>query len=390
MLVSMESDRVFVAEKDAQILELERQISALQKSISSLRSAKHIPQKRLDAYKYPVLTLPNEIISEIFLHFLPPYPDYPPFIGRLSPFLLTHICHLWREIAIATPKLWRTIAHTQWYPYVNFVPLTALYLERARGCPLSVHRAESHGGFPSLIPYRSRWEHVKLYRVYNWPLMLAGPMPRLRTLHILDVPPVPQPSPIVFTLEHAPLLRILDMPILDAAHLPKLPWGQLTSLTLQTVRLHQLVSILEQSPDLMELRCFIHYCSDFILPPSGIPSLHRLTRLSLDYHTPPKDRNFLNSFTVPALKTLEVPHSLLGKEPIESIKRFMAKSSCQITELRVIRAELPASSYKKEIPSITNIVCERRPRWDWLMIADFLKQFVLASSQENISNEVLD
>ncbi|KAK6985133.1 hypothetical protein R3P38DRAFT_2805864 [Favolaschia claudopus] len=51
------------------------------------------------------------------------------------------------------------------------------------------------------------------------------------------------------------------MPIPDAAHLPKLPWKQLTSLTLQAVRPHphQLVSILQQSPDLMAF----HFPGDF-------------------------------------------------------------------------------------------------------------------------------
>ncbi|KAJ7641164.1 hypothetical protein FB45DRAFT_712335, partial [Roridomyces roridus] len=57
----------------------------------------------------PVLTLPNEITSEIFVHFLPPYPVCPPMTGLDSPTSLTHICRQWREIALATPKLWRAI-----------------------------------------------------------------------------------------------------------------------------------------------------------------------------------------------------------------------------------------------------------------------------------------
>ncbi|KAK7014400.1 F-box domain-containing protein [Favolaschia claudopus] len=361
MLLSMKSDREFVAEKDAQILELEKQtLLALERSISALRAAKQAPQKRLDAYKYPVLTLPNEIISEIFLHFLPPYPDPPPLVGRLSPFLLTCICDRWREIAIATPTLWRAIDLIPWRPRLELAALTELYLKRARGCPLAIHSTESHGSPSPLLSYRSSWEHVKLYHASNWYLMFAGPTPRLRSLHILQLPSALDSFLVSFTLEHAPLLRIVDMPIIPhATRLPKLPWRQLTSLTLQTVRLHQLVSILKQSPDLIALRCYIHFQGGFVQSLNDIPCLRRLTSLSLDYAVKPQDRDLLSFFTVPALETLEVPESLLGYDPIESIKRFVAKSCCQITELRVKQAELLASSYKKEIPSIPSIVCER-------------------------------
>ncbi|KAJ7917678.1 hypothetical protein B0H13DRAFT_2657737, partial [Mycena leptocephala] len=67
MLTNLDADRSRVADISAQILDLER-------SISALRIEKTQAQERLDSYKYPVLTLPNEIVSEIFIHFLPPYP----------------------------------------------------------------------------------------------------------------------------------------------------------------------------------------------------------------------------------------------------------------------------------------------------------------------------
>ncbi|KAJ7834594.1 hypothetical protein B0H13DRAFT_1467448, partial [Mycena leptocephala] len=88
-----------VVDIDAEILDLER-------SLFALRNEKALLQHRLDSYKYPVLTLPNEIVSEIFIHFLPIYPFCPPLTGILSPNLLTQICRRWREIALATPGLW--------------------------------------------------------------------------------------------------------------------------------------------------------------------------------------------------------------------------------------------------------------------------------------------
>ncbi|KAJ7742565.1 hypothetical protein B0H16DRAFT_1247778, partial [Mycena metata] len=64
---------------------------------------------RLNAYTYPVLTLPPEVMSEIFVHFLPVYPKRAPQKGLLSPSTLGQICCLWREIAFSTPQLWRTV-----------------------------------------------------------------------------------------------------------------------------------------------------------------------------------------------------------------------------------------------------------------------------------------
>ncbi|KAJ6541439.1 hypothetical protein B0H19DRAFT_1077284 [Mycena capillaripes] len=66
MLANLETDRARAAALEAQILDLEHALSAL-------RIEKAPVQERLDSYKYPVLTLPNGIVSEIFVHFLLAY-----------------------------------------------------------------------------------------------------------------------------------------------------------------------------------------------------------------------------------------------------------------------------------------------------------------------------
>ncbi|KAJ7187964.1 hypothetical protein C8R46DRAFT_1053194 [Mycena filopes] len=86
-----------------------RQIEEIDAQISELDDEAAISQERLDNFKYPVLTLPPEILSEIFIHFLPAYPICLPLTGPNPPTRLTQICHTWREIAVATPSLWRAI-----------------------------------------------------------------------------------------------------------------------------------------------------------------------------------------------------------------------------------------------------------------------------------------
>ncbi|KAJ7858204.1 hypothetical protein B0H13DRAFT_1469952, partial [Mycena leptocephala] len=87
-----------IADIGAQILEIER-------TLQSLHKERDLLQDRLDAYVYPVLTLPVEIVSEIFINCLPPYPKHPPKRSVLST-LLGQICRTWREIALSTPALW--------------------------------------------------------------------------------------------------------------------------------------------------------------------------------------------------------------------------------------------------------------------------------------------
>jgi hypothetical protein len=52
------------AVEEARLAATEAEILKLHNSILELRQP-------LDSYTYPVLTLPNEIVSEIFMHFLP-------------------------------------------------------------------------------------------------------------------------------------------------------------------------------------------------------------------------------------------------------------------------------------------------------------------------------
>jgi hypothetical protein len=61
--------------------------------------------KQFDTYKYPVLALPNDVVSEIFIHALFSLPA--PIPAPPSPTILAQICHKWRDIALSTPALWK-------------------------------------------------------------------------------------------------------------------------------------------------------------------------------------------------------------------------------------------------------------------------------------------
>ncbi|KAJ7171023.1 hypothetical protein C8R46DRAFT_1087516 [Mycena filopes] len=330
MLPEIHADRTRIADLDTQILDLER-------SLATIRAEKALVQGRLDAYKYPVLTLPTEIVSEIFLHFLPVYPACPPFYGTLSPTNLTRICRTWRAVALATPALWRAI---QFDDSVNSAQQIDVWLSMARSCPIAVQANASEGRLEEtmavIAPHRLRWEYLKLYCsiLSRQPLLeLESPMPLLRHLDLACYDDDPDFSgPIV--LGAAPLLHSV---ILHDTTVEKfvLPWLQLTSLTLSSIWPFESRQILRQTPHLVHCNLALYISTDSLGP--DLTLLH-LESLVLDEEDPVGvgDRmEFLNTFILPALRTLQVAEEFLGREPCDSLSSFIAKSGCKIQELTI-------------------------------------------------------
>ncbi|KAJ7902509.1 hypothetical protein B0H14DRAFT_1138664 [Mycena olivaceomarginata] len=104
------------------------------------------------------------MVGEFFIHFLPIYPTCPPLTGVLSPIILTQICRGWREIALASPALWRAIK-ISWN-----VDLVSTVLSRSGRSPLSIDINEWQRPFDgstqvfltTLLPHCARWEYLTL------------------------------------------------------------------------------------------------------------------------------------------------------------------------------------------------------------------------------------
>ncbi|KAJ7258901.1 hypothetical protein C8J57DRAFT_1073380 [Mycena rebaudengoi] len=147
------SSRSLRSEMRTQISEFDARISALETSLAAARCERKKLQSRLSDYKYPVLTLPVEITAEIFINFLPAYPERPLFSGLFSPELFLQVCRNWREISLDTPRLWSVI-----YIYLykgcsldGRLNLLATWLLRSKNCPLSLSfEIEAGFTFPEL------------------------------------------------------------------------------------------------------------------------------------------------------------------------------------------------------------------------------------------------
>ncbi|KAJ7161168.1 hypothetical protein C8R46DRAFT_1106672 [Mycena filopes] len=317
---------------------LAAQISDLEGALSALHAEKVLVQDRLDSYKYPVLTLPNEITSEIFIHFLPVYPACPTITGTYSPTNLTHICSQWRKIALTTPLLWRAIALTSTEAaFPRQLDLVNIWLSRSGCCPIWLELGEGQFEFfQALLP----------------PLpMIATSMPALRHLDIAIRSGDFGVAAAVFG--DAPLLRSV---ILNDAAAREIifPLAQLTWLRLDRVYPSECAPVLQQTPNLIHCHLALVREPSFVHPPD-VKLLHLESLLLLPYGEEfwaPELSGYLGTFVVPALRQLKTLERFLAN-PIDALTSFISKSGCNPREISIFGARsVSASDYRTAFPSI--------------------------------------
>ncbi|KAJ7186430.1 hypothetical protein C8R46DRAFT_275227 [Mycena filopes] len=347
MLSTLAADRACLAEVGPQLVLLER-------VRRTLLHEKNLAEERLNSYRYPVLTLPNELTSIMFLHFIPDYPLCSPLAGPFSPNVLTQVCRQWRDISLSIPELWRATRLST--PAGDLASMLDLHLGRSHGRPLSLELDESSEYriptevFEVIAACR---EHLEYLKFDLWTsgeevrLISAGSMPLLRRLDM------------EFQEEFD--LRFSDVPLLTtvvldvcAALCLHLPWTQLTSLTLRFVTLPIGLSIVENARNLTfcELRLLYDYEDAIPQPDLPLLSLTSLVLKSEGGGAIPA----LPPFIAPALRTLSVPEIFLAPDPIGSVTAFMTRSGCTLLELRVTgKRSVARESYREAWPSIPTL-----------------------------------
>ncbi|KAJ7780182.1 hypothetical protein DFH07DRAFT_794099 [Mycena maculata] len=218
--------------------------------------------------KYPVLTLPPEIVSEIFTHLLPVYPLRPPTSVLRSPTILSHICSRWREIALTTLALWRAISielipddeclRPQPGYLESLLHILETWLARSQSCALSialvdwVYVSVTAPFVRAIIARCNKWEHVDLHVTPDLVPLFNGDMPLLRSLRFTLQEAYPDHrTPSIF--QHAPLLCAATSFTSFPSELV-LPWAQFTRLSLECVRQDSCSQLLRQMPNLVHCR----------------------------------------------------------------------------------------------------------------------------------------
>ncbi|KAJ7715990.1 hypothetical protein B0H16DRAFT_1741611 [Mycena metata] len=123
------------AQQRAFLVEIASTINEFRKSLEQLEDMERDVTATLAAVKYPVLTLPNEITSRIFVGCLPNDGHVLP-TPSAAPLLLAQICRHWRQVALSTCALWSS------FDLPGSGDGSAFLLEtwstRAKGYPLSL------------------------------------------------------------------------------------------------------------------------------------------------------------------------------------------------------------------------------------------------------------
>ncbi|KAJ7672442.1 hypothetical protein DFH06DRAFT_93023 [Mycena polygramma] len=351
----------------ARITDIGTQIQELEASLGKLKERRNLLRDRLDAYTYPVLTLPNEIVSEIFVHFLPVYPTPPPILGILSPNLLVQICRKWREIALTTPTLWRGISlnlHKQ-TRLQQKLRLLETSLKRSASCPLSINlHIGLRGDYPettdvilrTIATHCSRWEHLKLDAlIYSFP-SIVGPLPVLRTLSMGSIKDVAEYTipPSISAFHAAPMLRKVDLLVYRSR---LFPWSQLTLVTVRLMGLAQCMELLTQATNLVCCRLGIHIyglTEDPGLPPVTLAHMETFILGCDDLELAPT-WSLVDKVTLPALRRFEVSESLLIEDPIATLVSLLSRSGCRIHELCVSGATISHALYRLALPSVDSL-----------------------------------
>ncbi|KAJ6507829.1 hypothetical protein C8R47DRAFT_966457, partial [Mycena vitilis] len=335
----------------ARIAQIDQEIALLQAERDVL----------FNSLKFPIISLPVEITSQIFLHCIPGDPLSP---GSFYPaVVLGQVCRQWREIALAVPDLWSawSLAIDGNISRKRLLTGLNLWLARSRNRPLSFRLHHRDGAefdpsqvdrwwdrvkdfdmelLPTVVSEHRRWKDVEL----NVPLTLLGclsnavsgdGLPYLTHLLLGSVQrnfwanAYSNYSTITLFAD-APQLRNLHVVLEARYHLSLmdsfvLPYGQLTHFTGTLFGLRECLAVLVKMPLLVEAVFYVSWhattvhVSSFTLP--------HLKSLKL-YSTAPDLRlmTALQHLTLPALDTF-----LLGSEELAMphvLSPFVLRSRC--------------------------------------------------------------
>ncbi|KAK7048953.1 F-box domain-containing protein, partial [Favolaschia claudopus] len=114
-------------------------IEALELTLRNLLKERSDAQRTLNSFIDPIARLPPELRVDIFLLCMPESGDSKPD-PNAPPMVFLNVCRLWRDIALAIPKLWARLRIDSLPCSDKFGPgeLCNTWIQRACGIPLSL------------------------------------------------------------------------------------------------------------------------------------------------------------------------------------------------------------------------------------------------------------
>ncbi|KAJ7230171.1 hypothetical protein GGX14DRAFT_582341 [Mycena pura] len=213
----------------------------------------------LNLIAYPVLTLPPEIMAEIFKWCIDTHWSLHPSV---APLLLTRICRDWRDLAFSTPALWDTIieidfdVHPQakafvetWFSHAGARPLSLRIV-----CPETIDSAclesiifQHASRLQSLDVLTNSLVFCDLTAVQSFPILSN------LDLACVDDDYDDEGDIQLFCINNAPTLRHLSLERVRPS-LVIMPWAQLEKITLFLLPLWECLNALRWATSLQEFR----------------------------------------------------------------------------------------------------------------------------------------
>ncbi|KAJ7200827.1 hypothetical protein GGX14DRAFT_659559 [Mycena pura] len=324
------------AQLRASLEEVQAAILRQQALISELHRKQQELEQRLALVVYPVFTVPNEIISRIFVDCLPSHgrvcPSY-----RTAPLLLAQICRLWRDIALETCELWSSVNLTSKPDQADITQsLLESWLSRGKEHQLSLTlRGDFQFLGSAFIPtIAHRLWRLELSVEWTSHMKLAKnhiSFPNLRQFALLGIfsenHPIPgfYNAPLLCELHNLPgslNIRKTESAIVTSGFPDETrPLSTVDNTDIRNITSATLLSILQQFPQLLHV---VAQLDDTSSGPATIaPSLQSF--ILYGYCS-----NILEFLTLPALRRLDIDERDTDHR---SCLEFFKRSACPLDHL---------------------------------------------------------
>ncbi|KAJ7842510.1 hypothetical protein B0H13DRAFT_2098673 [Mycena leptocephala] len=330
--------RVALAHVKARIALHKKFIAALEREQEELEGS-------LSQVIYPVLSLPFDVTSCIFLHCLPSHGRVSPSPST-APLVLAQICRRWREVALSTCGLWSSLyldpgidMDTVMYnPTVasddRFRNLLRTWFSRARGSPLALgldfrFRRVSNAFMNLLSSYAGQIYRLDLH---IWPEQFQKSRPLHASFPLLQHLSTSHSSErdVRALLDHGPPLRLLRLlgneSERDLSVNFSLPF--LTSLEIAAeISAETFLEVLRRFPALSDFNfCLLESDAYKITKPSIASTFPHISSLTLGSG---QSTAALYLVTLPNLRFLKLPDFCT---PVD-VQKFLSRSACTIDHL---------------------------------------------------------
>ncbi|KAJ7277282.1 hypothetical protein C8J57DRAFT_1713702 [Mycena rebaudengoi] len=314
-----------------ELAELRIPIAHQRHPLEELERRRAVVEAKLDLYVYPVLTLPPEITSEIFVHSLPSHRLVSP-LPSTPPLIFLKICSAWRLLALSTPALWTNLHldvdtdHGALTAPGKLETFVETWFHRACTLPRSfsffgdMDDSQDHSLDTILDKHAPYLRKICLCITSDsFPNLGNGtPFPVLHHLELDDANISSGGTPCdVFRL--APRLQSLRLAYVPPSALI-LPWEQLTTFSAEILSVEQCLSVVCKAPSLRELTYRNLYGTETTPGPSV--SYPGLVSLKL---TGWRSRDIIPFLALPNLQRLEL--SALSALPDDAVPLPLISSS---------------------------------------------------------------